>query len=212
MFEDFIKRLEQALREPLPGQEAQLQMAPEVRHVDRRYFEPNADTRYGSVLLLLYPYEKEIWFPLIKRPEYAGVHSGQMALPGGKIEEQDPDIYYTALRETEEEIAADPSGITIIGELSTLFIFASNFQVLPVVGYQGSRTDFIPDQTEVAAVVETNIRDLTDPSKRKQKLIRVSTGFEIDSPYFDIQGQVVWGATAMMLSEFSVILNRLLDV
>jgi len=210
MFEDFILKLKENLKHPLPGKELQLEMAPALRNAGKKYYEPNEHTRQGSVLILLYPDEDQIYFPLIKRPEYSGVHSGQMALPGGKQEQEDRDIYHTAIRETEEEIGADGSNITIIGELSELFIFASNFQVLPVVAFQNNRSSFIPDQKEVEKVVETNIKDLLNPQKRKEKMIRVSGGFEINSPYFDIQNQVVWGATAMMLNEFSSIIARTL--
>ena len=210
MFEDFITGLQASLQEPLPGRESQEAMAPAIRTRGNKLFDPNDKTRQSSVLILLYPHEGRIYFPLIKRPDYPGVHSGQMALPGGRYEEGDPDLVHTAVRETWEEIGAERSGIKILGKLSELFVYASNNNVLPVVGWQEGPSDWVPDHKEVALVVDADINDLVDPEKRKRKNIVLSSGFEIDSPYFDIQGHVVWGATAMMLSEFSQVVRKLL--
>ncbi len=200
-FEEFVQRLGHRLDKPLPGREAQVKMAPYP--VDESRFEENLNkpSKPGGVMLLLYPHNGDIYLPLMKRPTYAGAHSGQVSFPGGKFEQEDVDLRNTALRETEEEIGVRSESIEVIGSLSELFIIASNFKVYPSVGFIKERPVFIPDAVEVESVLEVSLSQLRDTSRRGIEKMTFGN-YTIHSPYFDVEGHVVWGATAMMLSEF----------
>lgn len=209
MFDLFIENLKQELKEELPGVEAQLQMAPLYEDIKKRYTQSLKPVKSGSVLLLLYKQEDKILLPLMLRPNYDGVHSGQISFPGGKKEEGDKDLIDTALRETREEIGIDEKEVTVLGSLTELFIPASNFTVLPVVGYAKKRPVFLADPYEVVEIIETNVFDLLDEVPIKLKKINLYNNLEITAPYYDVQGHVVWGATAMMLSEFLQIIKKI---
>lgn len=193
---------------PLPGKQAQLSMSPNP--VDKRRFDSKLpeNHRKGSVLILLYPNENKAFFPLIKRPIYQGVHSGQIAFPGGKMEEEDADEIETALREAWEEVNILPKQVKLIGRMSDLFIPTSNFLVTPVLGYSEIVPDFIPEEKEVARIIQAAVSTLYEPSFRKQKILEFSNNFRLDTPYFEVEKEMVWGATAMILSELLQILEN----
>ncbi|MEM9326948.1 MAG: CoA pyrophosphatase, partial [Bacteroidota bacterium] len=165
--------------------------------------------RAGAVLILVYEDQDRLRFPLIQRPTYQGVHSGQMGLPGGKAEPEDHSLYATAMREAQEEIGVDPSTVEVIGSLSSFYVAASNYQVLPVLGVTDRTPQFVPDRHEVEEVVVGNLHHLMDTDYVKEKEIVAAAGFRLQSPYFELEGKTVWGATAMMLSEFSFILKEI---
>ncbi|TFV97483.1 CoA pyrophosphatase [Algoriphagus kandeliae] len=198
---EIVTFLQQRLASKLPGQVAHLEMAPQP--VDMRRFQPKVPEshRKGAVLLLLYPSEEGVMFPLIKRPVYPGVHSGQIALPGGKMDQEDSNIIYTALREAEEEVAVNRERIEILGQLSDLYIPTSNFLVTPVLGSINEIPQFVPEEREVDAILPTGLDLLLEPSRRKRTLLKLSNNLQLDTPYFDLHGEIVWGATAMILSE-----------
>jgi 8-oxo-dGTP pyrophosphatase MutT (NUDIX family) len=181
-------------------------MASSVRNL-RISDKPNEQTRQSAVCILLYPKADGWYIPLIVRPEYDGTHSGQVAFPGGKVEETDADVVATALREMSEEIGVTLSEVEVLGRLTPLFVFASNFMVHPIVAVTDQTPAFVPDPREVARILEVPVKDLLDESLRSEKEINVR-GFRVQAPFFDFQGQTVWGATAMMLSEFAVLLNE----
>lgn len=193
---------------PLPGKSAQVKMSPVP--VDQRRFEDALPAHYrkGAVLILFYPFQDQARFPLIKRPEYPGVHSGQIALPGGKMEEYDADIIETALREANEEVGVNPDQIEIFGQMSDLFIPASNFLVSPVIGFAEEVPDFVPEKREVERIIQASVKTLFEPSFRKKKILTMSNNFKLDTPYFEVDQEVVWGATAMILSELLGILEN----
>lgn len=207
-FQQFVDRLSKRLQEPLPGRMAQELMAP--KPINERRFEedPNSPARPGGVMVLLYPDNDEIYLPLTKRPVYAGAHSGQVSFPGGKVEEMDRDIIHTALRETQEEIGVGNDSIEVIGQLSELFIVASNFKVYPSVGVLKSKPEFIPDPREVTHVLTPSLTALRDLEKRSTKTMHFPP-YSIESPYFDVEGEVVWGATAMIISELIHLVDEL---
>lgn len=204
-FVEFIDRLTNRLTQPLPGPEAHEMMraAPVGKLLPR--FEHKLPPRPGSVLILLYPEKNGIVFPLIQRPEYAGAHSGQVSLPGGKAEAGE-DTVATALREGEEEIGISRHAVKVIGKLSEFFVIPSNFLVTPVVGYIDRAPSLKPDPVEVERILFGTVSELMHDSAIKQKEILVAGKFTMDAPYFDVEGQVVWGATAMMLNEFRTLL------
>jgi 8-oxo-dGTP pyrophosphatase MutT (NUDIX family) len=208
-FESFVEQLKLRLAEPLPGKKAQVEMAP--RPIDERRFNENPERppRKGGVMVLLYPDEGRIHVPLMKRPVYNGTHSGQVSFPGGAWEPMDIDLTHTALRETEEEIGIPQSAIEVLGHLSELFIIASNFKVLPTIGVVYEKPNFIPDPIEVARVLPMSLDVLYSEEQRKVKTMKFPP-FTIHSPYYDVHGEVVWGATAMMLSELAAIMEQLI--
>lgn len=203
--------LTRALQNPLPGKEAHLNMSPQP--VDLRRFSEKIPVahRKSGVLLLFYPEKGSGFFPLIKRPVYPGVHSGQVALPGGKVEPEDPDVIYTALREAEEEIGIDADKVEVLGKLSDLYIPTSNFLVTPVIGFLSNTPTFIPEQKEVSRIIKTEVRSIFEPQIRKRTYLELGRGVRLDTPYFDIDGEIVWGATAMILSELLHLLEMKKD-
>ncbi len=203
-----IKRLERNLQQPLPGREGQLIMAPRPLDHARFSYEKKAGARKGAVLILFYPTEDGCAVPFIKRPVYTGAHSGQVSFPGGKWEESDGGLDFTAKRETEEEIGVDKSKIKIFGELSHLFIAPSNFSVSPYLGFMEEEPRFNPDPREVTRVIECDFTYLIDKNIRKRKTMEARNVPKMDVPYFDIDQEIVWGATAMMLSELMTIWER----
>ena len=187
---------------PLPGTEAQFKMANAERRLNLKRYSVPDNSRRSAVLILLYESNKAIRFPLIVRPVYDGVHSGQIALPGGSFEEEDKDLQTTALRETEEETGIFSANVKVLGKLSDLYIPPSNFLVTPFVGVHKTKPEFIPHTREVARIVEMDLEKIMDEKLIREKNITLSNGLTILAPYFDLDGLVVWGATAMILSEF----------
>jgi 8-oxo-dGTP pyrophosphatase MutT (NUDIX family) len=195
--EGWVYQLEQELKKPLPGLDAQLRMAPEIRH------PVNSDRplRDGGVMILVYPHDC-LWHTVfIKRTEYDGIHSGQVSFPGGIYEDQDITLVNTALRETREETGLPVSAVTVIGQLSSLLIPVSHVNVHTFVGRVEYRPAFRHDPAEVQYLIEVSLEELLNEEHHKTGTMTV-LGRDITVPYFDIQGNRIWGATAMILSEF----------
>ncbi|MEO9967878.1 MAG: CoA pyrophosphatase [Reichenbachiella sp.] len=208
-WQSFTTSLRKALEATSSGKEAQIEMAP-LPDIQQRFDRESAkNARQSAVMILLYKEEEMINFPLIVRPQYPGVHSGQIALPGGKYEDTDQDLIYTALRETEEEIGVGLDQVEVLGQLSELYVPPSNFNILPVVGMISDRPNFVLQETEVDELIIANLPLLNDKERRKEKEMTFYNGTKVRVPYFDVQGKVVWGATAMILSEFATIINQI---
>ncbi len=208
MFQVFIDNLKTNLQKPLPGAEAQFEMA----HVKReKVFADSFDAkayRPSAVLILLYPNEQqEISVLLIERMTYDGHHSGQIALPGGKADLTDKDLEATALREFFEETGSDILP-TVIGKLTPVFIPVSKFMVQPFVSYVNKKPNFTASAYEVNEIIEWNLDQLLNPETIKETTIEPTPGLKLKTPYFDIQGKILWGATAMMLNELKWILKN----
>lgn len=207
-FKELVKILEQMMALPLPGRDGQVTMAPQSRMNEEQYRASiRPDHRKGAVLMLFYPQDNNTFVPFIKRPSYEGVHSGQIAFPGGKYEEGDQRMDVTALRETEEEIGVAKEKIHLLGNLSEVYIPPSNFMVYPYIGITETAPEFIPDPLEVERVIECPLPQLLDKNNRKVGKIQSSSGL-IKAPYFDIAQETVWGATAMMLGEFTYLWEK----
>jgi 8-oxo-dGTP pyrophosphatase MutT (NUDIX family) len=144
---------------------------------------------------------------VILRPTYEGIHSGQISLPGGRFELTDEDIKQTALRETYEEIGIDPAEVTIIGQLTQLYIPPSNYLVQPFVGFTSGSPAFNPQPEEVEQIIEIPLTTLLDENNLVQKEISVGD-IQFSTPSFVINGTTIWGATAMILNEFKEILLK----
>jgi len=207
----FIVDLRNQLQKPLPGKPFQLKMSSQRRIREMMSGIDTTRAVRSSVLLLLYPSANRdsLLFSLIQRPEYDGVHSGQISLPGGRFEPEDTSYAATALRESREEVGIDPETVDLIGELSELYIPPSNFVVYPFVGYAEERPSFLPDKKEVEKIIEAGLNDLMEDSNIKTKRIHVRSGITVTAPCFVIEGNIIWGATAMMLSEFREIVKRI---
>lgn len=200
-FSEFIESIKKRLTEPLPGLNSQLKMATLRRQMkDGRLVIPE-DVRKAGVLVLFYPFNGNINLVFIKRTEYPGVHSGQVSFPGGGSETGDIDIVATALREAEEEIGVARQAVVPVGTLTDLFIPPSNFLVTPVVGYTPDRPDFKPDPEEVDQILEVPLNTLLDKDTRQEKDIMIFPAINLKVPCYYANGHVIWGATAMMLSE-----------
>jgi len=206
--DNLVHFLQTRLKEPLPGMEASKKMFPTHANGERIKMQHDESARAGAVMILLYQDEDTVRFPLIQRPIYPGVHSGQMALPGGKREEEDTDLVGTALRETEEEIGVPANEVAVIGSLSSFYVAVSNFQILPVIGVINKVPRYIPQESEVADIISADVKHLIDDAYQKEKEMVVTGGVILNSPYFDLEGREVWGATSMMLNEFKVILKE----
>jgi len=203
-FHTFTDALARRLQEPLPGAEAHRAMASQSRL--RAMLKPNERTRRSAVLMLFYPYHGAIYLPLIMRPLYDGVHAGQMAFPGGRMERTDENLVRTALREAQEEIGIRVSDVRVLGTLTELYIPPSNFYVLPVVGMMTHKPDFYPDPREVERVVEIGLDELMDKSIIGRNTIEVR-GVAVDAPFYRVQEYQVWGATAMMIAELLAVIE-----
>ena len=136
------------------------------------------------------------------------MHSGQVALPGGKIEDQDADLVETALRETEEEIGVKANTIEVLRPMTELYISPSNFLVKPTLAKIDYTPKFIKQASEVEEVIPANLKDFL---KKPTQLGLINTSYTGDKKVmsYQIEGHTVWGATAMMLSEMQVLLNQL---
>jgi 8-oxo-dGTP pyrophosphatase MutT (NUDIX family) len=205
---DLIEQLQKQLKAPLPGETGQRLMSPLVLEEDRFNRSLYKSARKGAVLILMFEENGQWYFPLIRRPVYSGVHSGQISLPGGKMDPSDPDLAYTALRENQEELGVDPAIPILIGKLSELFIPVSNFLVLPYVAYLPEVIRFSPDPIEVEQVLKAPLNLLKESKFRKKTSLKTTKG-SLVVPYFDLDGEIVWGATAMILAELSTILSEI---
>lgn len=162
-------------------------------------------------MALFYPNGKnETNFLLILRKTYEGVHSNQIAFPGGKEEEGDHDLLATALRETEEEVGTPKENVTVLKELTEVYIPPSNFMVKPYVGLYTQEVSFAIQEEEVENLIEVPMLDLLDDKKIFTKKIATSYAIDVDVPAFKLNGYTVWGATAMMLSEVKDLLKQVL--
>ena len=165
------------------------------------------NSRKAAVLLHFYPSaEGKVNFVLIQRNIYNGVHSGQISFPGGKPEVQDNDLWATALREAFEEVGLPSDQVKYVRSLSPLYVPPSNFLISPFVGYSESFCDFIPEPNEVDAIIEISLDDLLNIRPVMTKQLSSSSKF-IEAPAYLFNGYQVWGATAMILSEFKMLIT-----
>ena len=206
--QELNKRLTQRLLQPLPGGDAhELFRAHPVGDV-KPLFDHKLPPKPGGVIILLYEENGKIKFPLTKRPEYTGAHSGQVSLPGGKADPGE-DAVATALRECEEEIGINRNDINVIGKLSDFFVMPSNFMVTPVVAAMDTTVGFKPDTREVVRILSADLEEILKDNAMKQKEILAAGRFRMNAPHFVIEEEVVWGATAMMINEFRMILREM---
>jgi len=207
----FIKTLHNRLQHPLPGLDAQKNMANFRLDEEsiKKYTVPKQHKK-AAVMALIYP-KQGLWHTaLMQRPESPYAHSKQVSFPGGGLEKTDIGLREAALRETEEEFGIHRSNINVLGALSELYIFVSNYLVAPYVGYLPEAPNFTPDPVEVAEIIEFPLHHLLEHDRKKRTTIKTSSGYVLkDVPYYHLEEKVVWGATAMMLSEWEHILREI---
>lgn len=211
-FSDFSQIVPNLRNEPLTAESSHMKMVPPERvrlmkEIDFNIVQP----RTAAVLLLIYPKNNSVYFTLILRNSYKGVHSSQVALPGGKREDSDSNLRQTALRETWEEIGIVSEEIEIIKDLSAVYIPPSNFMVQPILGIAHNSLNFQPDSREVAEVIEVDLDDFLHDNTMIQVERQTSYANEMRVPAFQIGEHMVWGATAMILSEFKDIVNSVIS-
>jgi 8-oxo-dGTP pyrophosphatase MutT (NUDIX family) len=200
----FIESLQQRLvTGPLPGHAAHQRMAHAVRRA-----EPIVDPavfREAGVLITFYTPAPAEWRLIFIRRAVShprDKHAGQVAFPGGKRDAGDPDLMYTALREAEEEIALDLRHVDVLGALSPLYITVSKFMVHPFVAYAAEVPPLVRQAEEIEEILDLPLAAFLDPASRQSTRIRLSGGMILNHvPAYVVGGHVIWGATAMMLSE-----------
>jgi 8-oxo-dGTP pyrophosphatase MutT (NUDIX family) len=159
-----------------------------------------AQVKHAAVLALFVPVEEQVHLLLTKRVTYPGVHSGQMSFPGGRKEIGDPDYQATALRETHEEIGVPSERITLKGALTPLYIPPSNFYVEPFVGILNKHQPFTPEAREVESIHLVPFDDILNEVNVHYEE-HLLGGIKTKVPFYLLNNQKVWGATAMIISE-----------
>jgi 8-oxo-dGTP pyrophosphatase MutT (NUDIX family) len=197
------ENIKKALSQTLPGSTSHLKMLPFNRELVANSDE-QTHLKHSSVLLLLFPQNNELHVCLIKRPVHMKHHAGQIALPGGRIEKGESAIE-TALRETWEEIGILPHQIEILGTLSELYVHVSRFQIHPFVGWLKIKPEFIICKDEVEKTISFPIKNMQNAVEQVE--LKTITG-ALKVPCFQYEGEIIWGATAMILSEFYDLLNQ----
>jgi 8-oxo-dGTP pyrophosphatase MutT (NUDIX family) len=205
----FVQNFKSAIESGLPGEESHALLMPLNRPLTSSVLKSDVAYRDSAVGVILYPESNSIYCVLIKRQKYEGIHSAQISFPGGKMDENDKDLEFTARRECLEEINLPIQKGVLIGRLSPVYIPVSNFMVQPYIFMLNSLPTLIPNAKEVESIIKFDVFTLTNDGIIKKTDMQFSNGMKRkDIPYFDIQGQIVWGATAMMLRELKTILNR----
>lgn len=211
-FQDFLKYVPKLAEAKLPADEAHFKMAP----LERIDIFKNLDIdikklKTAAVMMLFYPKNGMTHLVLIVRNSYKGVHSAQIAFPGGKFESKDQNFANTALRETHEEVGIHPDIMEIIKPFTQMYIPPSNFMVHPFLGICREEIVFVPDPSEVAGIIELPLSDFLSDEIIINTKMSTSYADDIVMPAFKIEEHIVWGATAMILSELKEVLKNVLS-
>lgn len=212
LFNTFLKSVVKIKHLNLIGEASHAKLSPPYRlDLAEKMKEKAKNARKAGVLALFYPnLEGETYLVLILRKTYKGVHSAQIGFPGGKYEEEDKNLEATALRETEEEVGVPKSMVNILKKMSPLYIPPSNFMVHPYLAYAETTPNFIKQDAEVEAIVEVKLVDFLNDTNILTTRVPTSFNVEVDVPAFQLNGHIVWGATAMMLGELKDLLRQVL--
>ncbi|MEM9362282.1 MAG: CoA pyrophosphatase [Bacteroidota bacterium] len=211
-FQEFYEQVLKIKNLPLPGSDSHHKMSPAFRKqwLESKKIEAQNPKKAG-VMALFYPNDKQLtYLLLILRKTYQGVHSNQIAFPGGKLEPEDKNLMETALRETHEEVGVPSESVEVLKKLSEVYIPPSNFLVQPYLGVYPKPKVFQIQENEVEALVEVPLSDFLDRSNLSEEKLSTSYAKNISVPAFKLNGYTVWGATAMMLSEIKELLEQVL--
>jgi len=203
----FVEKIKCEISKGLPAAAVQWEMASSDRLIKGFPRTPGPDAREAAVLILLFPHHGSVHTIFMQRPDYKGIHGGQISFPGGKKETYDSDLIQTALREASEETGVKSNEISVINTLTPLFIPVSNTIVTPVAAWMKKKPEFQHHPGEVVFLFDGEIKRFLEPSIIKIKPMLIH-GVSIDVKYYDYDGHVIWGATAMMLHELLTIIRR----
>lgn len=203
-----IEWLRQRLQQPLPGFAAQERM---MGRVIPHPPQVPVNAKLSAVLCLLYPEKNSLHMLLMKRMEDGTAHSGQVSFPGGRHEPEDESMLATALREANEEVGINPADVDVLGALTSLYIPVSNFNVYPYVGFTKEKPMLHLSIDEVSYTIETPVSHLLDDGNKfttdvsspaMPGLIRNVRAYKL------LDEGIIWGATAMMISELEVVMKE----
>lgn len=194
------------------GERSHAKMSPPYRlEMAKKLQAQGVEAKKAGVLSLFYPNQDfETCMALILRKSYSGVHSAQVAFPGGRYELQDEDLMQTALRETKEEIGVSPRLLSVLKPMSPLYIPPSNYLVHPFVGLAYSTPQFTKQESEVDDIIQVKLLDLLDEANAITTKVSTSYNVDVTVPAYQLNGHIVWGATAMIMSELKDLLNEIL--
>lgn len=210
-FNIFEQRISKIKDLPLPGENSHYKMAPENRIKELKEVIHKRNPRKAAVMALFYPGSENTTHLLcILRKTYEGVHSNQVALPGGKTEKEDGNLKITALRETYEEVGVNPKDVEVVRTISEVYIPPSNFEVQPFIGLYKKPKPFKIQESEVASILEISLTDFLEDLNLTTKKMNTSYAKDISVPAFKLNDYIIWGATAMMLSEIKDLLRQVL--
>ncbi len=211
LFTEFLKYIPKIVNQQLPALPAHAKMAPlsRIPTLDPEYYK-DSNPRQSAVMMLCYPKDEKAHLVLIKRNAYEGIHSSQISFPGGKAEPYDENLAATAVRETYEEIGVLPEDINVVMPFTEIYIPPSNFLVTPFLGLSLNEPKFNPSSYEVEAVIQLSLDVFLDDSIVIQTDLQTSYSQMITVPAFKVDEHIVWGATAMILSELKETIKSVL--
>ena len=210
-FKDFFDATSAISEVELPFIASHIKMAPleRVNSLQKPIYS-SLTAKKAAVMMLFYPKDSETHLVLIKRNSYSVIYSSQIAFPGGKVNPEDVDFRQTALRETFEEIGISEDKISVVKDFTPLYIPPSDFLVYPFMGVCSTEIEFVLQQEEVAGIIEVPLKTLLDDAIISNKILDTSYAKSLEVPMFEIEEHIVWGATAMMLSELKDVLKMVL--
>lgn len=207
-FEDFVREFKIVYERGLPGKSGQALMRPYVKFGKGIDLPFSSNSKKASVMALIRENDSLPHLLVIERTKSDSVHSGQLAFPGGRIEEGET-LIEAAYRETYEEVGIDASDIELIGPLTDIYVLASRYLVYPFVGILKREVEYNKALQEVEHILEVPLSVFLDENNIKEKQIKSKMGFPLQAPYFDIESRVLWGATAMMIAELSALWRQM---
>jgi 8-oxo-dGTP pyrophosphatase MutT (NUDIX family) len=197
--------LRETLKGELPGSAAHSKMLPPGRRTISTDQELDS-IKQSSILLLLFPEGDTLYTCLMKRPPTMKHHPGQISFPGGKVEKEDTSAEMTALREAREEVGIDPLTVEILGKLTDLYLEVSQFSIQPFIAWADKKPDFLIDSGEVEELILFPLSDFVANESVSEVELLTFTG-PLRVKYYPYNGEIIWGATAMILSELIDILK-----
>jgi 8-oxo-dGTP pyrophosphatase MutT (NUDIX family) len=210
LFPDFLNNINRLKDTELGGNSSHFKLAPNYRKKDYQIAIKKNKPKQAAVLVVFFPNKNNITsFILTKRASYDGYHSKQISFPGGKMDRTDISLQHTALRETREEIGITVPKNNIFKRLTDLYIPPSNFLVTPYLAFLETKPSYKINH-EVRQVLSPTLSYLLDDNKIKSKPIKSNSGEMILTPYFDFENEIIWGATAMILSELKDLLTTII--